>query len=114
MSTIRKAVTAAAIALTLTASHAQFIDGNRLHGWLTSKEPWENSAGTTYVLGVYDTAKGSLICPPAGASLSAGQLSDMVRLNLIRRPEERHQYAYLFVVATLGLHWPCPQKGSAL
>lgn len=91
-----------------TSARAEFMDGNKLLEQLQSTSAVTNGVGIGYILGVHDATRGDRHCSPA--SISAGQLKDMVTSALLRIPEKRHFMADVIVASVLSIEWPCPKK----
>jgi hypothetical protein len=103
---------AASMALLVPSlSFAAFIDGNKLHQYLTSQNNAEYVHGLGYVIGVSDFIAGSLTYPPS--NVTTGQLGDMVRNYLERYPEQRHKTADLLVAVVMSAQWPCKKTGAS-
>lgn len=88
--------------------HAEFWDGNRLYERITSSSFFEQGTAMGYIMGVADTGAGVLHCAPPTAT--AGQLQDMVLLNLRTFPERRTRTADTIVVDVLKAAWPCNNR----
>ena len=97
-------------------SHAEFLDGNKLHEQCKSDIPFCQA----YIMGVVDTqdarentsdASGNLptkfLCLP---NVKASQLVDVVKQSLESRPHERHWPATLLVQGAMIRAFPCPKK----
>jgi hypothetical protein len=66
-----------------------------------------------YIAGVHDAQSGITICIPP-ATVSLGQMLDMVKQAMERVPSERHLPADIFVEAALSSRWPCSKKGTGI
>lgn len=94
----------------------EFIDGNKLYEMCSEDESSPNHYQFTawctgYILGTYDTIRGSglssnlAICVPTG--VSSGQLTDIVVKALREHPEVRHNSASMLVGAALRANFGC-------
>ena len=102
-------------------SGGEFVNGNKLYQMCTEDEASPNHFQFTawctgYILGTYDTLRGSglssnlSICVPA--TVDSGQLTDMVVKSLREHPEVRQNSASMLVGATLRAYFKC-DSGSA-
>ena len=103
-----KHLIAIAILATSLAANAQFKDGNKLYGQITSTDVNDKIIALGYVTGVVDLAYGTLICPPANST--ATQMVDMVKKFLTDNPDMRHHVGSDIVVGVLGTPWPCAKQ----
>jgi hypothetical protein len=102
-------IAALAFAAASTASHAQFIDGNRLLERMSDESTVKQMVALGYVLGVADSFAESEICIPQ--NVQASQLADIVRRWLQNNPDKRHVSAAAIVLVSLRSVWPCkPQQ----
>lgn len=99
------------LAMLSGAAHAEFLDGNKLHGYLTSESTTQRAIGIGYVMGVADAMHGVAYCPPE--TVTAGQMRDMVSNYLANVPADRHLSADLIVSKVLKSVWPCAQRPPA-
>ena len=97
-----------ALAFVAGSAHAEFWDGNKLLEKLTSSSYYEQGLGMGYIMGVADTTVNVLHCAPPNST--AGQLQDMVLINLRSFPERRTKTADTIVLDTLKAAWPCAPK----
>lgn len=99
-----------AIAPLACSAHAEFMTGNdllnRLQGTTT-----DQVLGLGYVMGVFDSQRGSMVCPPS--QITAGQTKDIVQNYLLSNPQHRHLTGDLLTVVALGSVWPC-KKGNGV
>ena len=86
---------------------AEFKDGNRLLSQIRG-DSVEYAHALGYVIGVADTVQGITYCPPA--SVTAGQLVDLVRQHLEAHPAVRHLSADRHVIYALKGAWPCTEQ----
>lgn len=105
-----RSVITLSLALCTTFAHAEFYSGNKLLSMLRGDTIQEMHA-VGYVVGVADTVRGALYCPPD--SITVGQLGDMVKQHLADNPSERHKTADLLVVNLLRTTWPCANRRSS-
>jgi hypothetical protein len=91
-----------------TMAHGAFIDGNKLHGYLSSGSDIENTHAWGYIAGIADAFNGSSHCLPD--NVSVGQLRDVVRKFLSDTPEVRHRPADIIVYVILKNTYPCAEK----
>lgn len=101
------------VALCATSVQAEFIDGNKLLADMNSSGMRQMSA-IGYVMGVADTLTSVTVCMPA--SVTAGQVYDMVKNHLEANPQTRHQTGDSLVSQVLTRVWPCrqQQRGSGV
>lgn len=100
------------LALCATTAHAEFRDGNKLLSELNETTPYSRGLAMGYVMGVTDSGFGTNHCPPG--SVTAGQVSDMVRNNLQDVPAVRHLNADSIIFYVLNKAWPCAKKGTGV
>lgn len=100
-----------ALAILSGAAHAEFLDGNKLHSYLTSESTTQRAVGVGYVMGVADSMHGAAYCPPE--TVTAGQMRDMVSNYLANVPADRHLSADSIVSKVLKSVWPCAQRPPA-
>lgn len=96
--------------MTCGAAHAEFKDGNKLYSDLTGTTA-QQMVGMGYVMGVADALSNVTVCAPP--NVTAGQVTDMVRLYLEEQPQLRHFMADSLVNRVLSKAWPC-KKGQSL
>lgn len=89
-------------------AHAEFESGNSLLADIQSAEIGKRMHALGYVKGVADVYVNVTFCPPRNASITAGQISDMVRNHLEMNPAIRHQTAESIINGVLTKAWPCP------
>lgn len=101
---------AAALVLALASASAQaeFLSGNDLLERLDHRDTSMQLMGLGYVMGVHDAMRGVTHCSPA--SVTAGQVRDMVRQALVAIPDLRHQAADAYVSSVLKQAWPCQRQ----
>jgi hypothetical protein len=100
------------VALVLCGSaHAEFWSGNDLLTRIQSNEYADRSLALGYVMGVFDSSRGTLHCNNI-EGVTAGQVRDIAKNYLINNPQYRHMSADLIVGVSLGQVWPCAQKKS--
>ena len=97
------------IALSMTAltAHAEFKDGNNLLNQIKG-DTYDYVHAVGYITGVSDATRGVTHCPPS--NVSAGQITDMVRLHLESVPSVRHLTADTHVTYVLKKAWPCAEQ----
>ena len=105
------------LACTLVASgatHAEFWDGNKLLQALNGNHS-EQMMAMGYVVGVADAVRSRDWCPTSPA-ITAGQITDLVKITLERTPSIRHLTGDTLVSASLNVTWPCANNrgGRAL
>lgn len=102
----------AALMVVATSAQAEFKNGNRLYEQMTGSN-FDQMNAMGYVTGVADALNGVTYCPPA--TVTAGQLNDMVRNYLQQNPAIRHFTGDLIVRRVIEDMWPCEKKkGGAL
>lgn len=104
---MKKAIIIAA--LLCGTAHAEFKNGNKLYSEMTGNVSDELIA-IGYVMGVADAYHGVLHCAPS--TVTAGQITDMVKQHFVVNPATRHITADAIIGHVLGKQWPCPKKGS--
>ena len=98
--------------LAATTVHAEFRTGNKLLDDLNGENYYAKGVAMGYIMGATDAGSGSNHCPPA--SVTAGQVQDMVKNTLETVPAIRHFSADLIVNYVLNKAWPCAKKGQNL
>jgi hypothetical protein len=104
---VKKAIIIAA--LLCGTAHAEFKDGNKLYSQMTGNTSEELHA-VGYVMGVSDAYHGVLHCAPS--TVTAGQVTDMVKQHFVANPSTRHYSADTIIGHVLSKAWPCAKKGS--
>ena len=105
-------IIALAIVASTTAS-AQFYSGNELLQRMDSGDAGQNMLAMGYVAGVVDMTRGEYHCAPATVTL--GQVRDMVRNYIYNNPANRHMNGSVLVALPLVEIWPCViKKGGKL
>lgn len=94
------------------SAHAEFRTGNKLLDEMKAENYFSNGVSLGYVMGVADAGSGSNHCPPP--TVTAGQVSDMVKGTLESAPAIRHMPADSIIYYVLNKAWPCAKKGQAL
>lgn len=100
------------LAFACTASHAEFMDGNKLLSDLQSPHADERMFAMGYIAGVADAGRGTISCPHPNVTI--GQMRDAVRQHLDSTPTLRHHAADVIVNYVLKRAWPCQARGSTL
>ena len=91
------------------SSHAEFKDGNKLLAEMTGSHGNQMHA-LGYVVGVADALTDITFCAPA--TITAGQVHDMVKQYLEAYPANRHNSADRIVNRVLSNAWPCKKGGG--
>jgi hypothetical protein len=104
-------ITALALVASTTAS-AQFYSGNELLQRMDSQDANLQMLTMGYVAGVVDMTRGEYHCAPASVTL--GQVRDMVRNYIYNNPANRHMNGSVLVTLPLMGVWPCQKKGGSL
>lgn len=99
-------------ALLCTSAHAQFRTGNQLLSDMQEPIGYRTGLALGYVMGVTEAGNGVNFCLPG--TVTAGQVSDMVKNRLISSPSVRHFSADIIIGAVLEATWPCAKKGQSL
>ena len=99
-------------ALAATAAHAEFKTGNDLLADLNDSSYFRQGIALGYIMGAHDTGTGVTHCAPA--TVTAGQVQDMVKRHLDAVPSARHLSADSHVTYVLSKAWPCPKRGSGV
>jgi hypothetical protein len=92
-------------------AHAEFESGNSLLADIQSAEIGKRMHALGYVKGVADVYVNVTFCVPKNASITAGQISDMVRNHLEMNPAIRHHTAESIINGVLTKAWPCAANG---
>jgi hypothetical protein len=91
------------------AAHAEFKDGNRLLAQIRGdSHDYVHAVG--YIAGVADALHGAVYCPPP--TITAGQITDMVKQHLEASPSVRHLSADQHVTYVLKRAWPCAEQSQ--
>ena len=98
-------------AIACGSAHAEFYSGNDLLEIMRGNE-YQKLIALGYVSGVADALQNAVICIPA--TVTSGQVRDMVKANLEANPTSRHYSADSLISNHLAKVWPCAKKGSAL
>ena len=91
-------------------AQAEFRTGNQLFSEIQSTGVVEQMISLGYIMGIADALRGINHCPPA--TVTAGQLRDMVKNYLDANPQFRHYTADTIVMAVLKQAWPCENKSK--
>jgi hypothetical protein len=102
-------ITTLALVASTTAS-AQFYSGNELLQRMDSSETHHKMLAMGYVAGVVDMTRGEYHCAPASVTL--GQVNDLIQNAIRRDPAQRHLNGAVLVVLPLIQAWPCAKKGN--
>jgi len=89
------------------SAHAEFISGNKLFDHLNG-EASDRIYAMGYIVGVFDTGRGVVHCPPSGVTV--GQVRDMVHNFLRSNPQDRNFSGDSIVNHVLKNVWPCANK----
>jgi hypothetical protein len=116
-----KAITATVVAIALAATggiaHAgQYVDGNKLVGWLNAVDRMERNASTGsdmlsigqlqgFLMSFSDSYDGTIYCAPQAATL--GQLTAVVKRYVNGHPEQWTYSATLLTMGALSTAFPC-------
>ena len=95
------------LALFCGSAHAEFMTGNKLLANMQGSTS-DQIYAIGYVIGVADAVRGVSYCPPE--TVSAGQLSDMVKNFMINTPSIRHFAGDVIVNHVLKSTWPCAER----
>ncbi len=90
-------------------ARAEFVSGNLLLEYLSSKDAAVVGVGVGYVMGVFDTGHGVRHCAPERVTVN--QVRDMVHAFLVGAPNVRHASGDVIVATYLSTVWPC-QRGE--
>ena len=105
-----------AVWLAMSASSAPAMTGNELLAALNDNPgSSEETLARGYIQGIAEALDTRLFgvtntrtaCFDLPASITNGQIIDIVRNSLMGSPEHRHQPAHVYVTATLSGIWPC-------
>lgn len=100
---------AALFAVTLIA-HAEFFTGNTLYSRMLSDNSIEKTMALGFVAGVHDATEGEIHC--SGATVTTGQVRDVVKLFLEKSPSIRDMAATLLVSMALNEAFSCKKKSK--
>lgn len=90
-------------------AQAEFKDGNKLLAQIKGDTiDYVHAVG--YITGVADAVHGVAYCPPP--TITAGQITDMVKQHLEQLPSMRHLSADQHVIFVLKRTWPCAEGSS--
>ena len=96
-------------ALTSTNVFGEFYSGTTLFQYLEADlkggAGYKEGIGTGYVVGVFDSVSGILVCSPDGVTIR--QVKQVVFNYMEKRPESWNQSADQSVIAALKQTWPC-------
>jgi hypothetical protein len=108
---MKKQILAMMACLACASAQAEFRTGNKLLDEMVNGSTFANGLALGYIMGVTDATGGTNHCPPA--SVTAGQIQDMVKATLVDAPAIRHLPASAIIEYTLNKAWPCA-KGKSL
>jgi hypothetical protein len=95
-------------ALLATSAHADFKSGNEILENINSDNYYNKGNAMGYIMGVVDAYSGIYICPPA--TITGGQIQDIVKSYLAQTPSTRHQGASVLVYSAMVEFFPCKKK----
>ena len=99
-------------ALLCGSAHAQFRTGNQLLADMQEPFGYKSGVAMGYVMGATEAGNGVFFCLPA--TVTAGQVNDMVRNRLTNTPSIRHFTADIIIHTVLEAVWPCAKKGGGV
>jgi len=102
----------AALALSSSCAHAEFMSGNDVYSRMISSDAIQRLEAMMYVAGVADVLQGVISCPPPTSTL--GQVYDMVKQYYERNPDKRSLPGDRAVTIVLRAAWPCKPAGTKL
>lgn len=95
-----------------SSAQAEFYSGSKLYGFLErdmrGASDFEAGVSTGYVLGVYDSLAGILVCSPEGVTVR--QVKQIVFNYMQQHPESWDKSADFSVIAAVREVWPCKKK----
>ena len=95
-----------------TLAHAEFYSGSKLFGFLEKdirgQADYESGIGTGYVIGVFDSLSGILVCAPGGVTVR--QVKQVVYNYMQKHPELWEKSADRSVIGAFAELWPCAKK----
>ena len=95
-------------ALLATSAHADFKSGNEILDNINSDNYYSKGNAMGYIMGVVDAYSGIYICPPA--TITGGQIQDIVKSYLVQMPSVRHEGASMLVFRAMVEFFPCKKK----
>ena len=95
-------------AMLATSAHADFKSGNEILDNINSDNYYSKGNAMGYIMGVVDAYSGIYICPPA--TITGGQIQDIVKSYLVQTPSVRHQGASGLVYTAMVEFFPCKKK----
>jgi hypothetical protein len=95
-------------ALLATSAHADFKSGNEILENINSDNYYNKGNAMGYIMGVVDAYSGIYICPPA--TITGGQIQDIVKSYLAQTPATRHTGASVLVYSAMVEFFPCKKK----
>ena len=95
-------------AMLATSAHADFQSGNEILNNINSDNYYSKGNAMGYIMGVVDAYSGIYICPPA--TITGGQIQDIVKSYLVQTPSVRHQGASGLVYTAMVEFFPCKKK----
>ena len=103
----RKAIAVLLYTCAAGMAHAEFLDGNKLLSRIKG-DGYDYLNAIGYITGVADATRGVISCPPD--NITAGQLTDMMKMHLESAPSVRHLPADQHVAYVMKKAWPCAEK----
>ena len=95
-------------AMLATSAHADFQSGNEILNNINSDNYYSKGNAMGYIMGVVDAYSGIYICPPA--TITGGQIQDIVKSYLVQTPATRHTGASVLVYSAMVEFFPCKKK----
>lgn len=100
------------LALFSTTARAGFYSGSPIYSYLEKElrgtADYETGVGTGYVIGIFDSLSGILICSPDGVTVK--QAKQVVFNYMQKHPESWDKSADISIIAALAEVWPCKKK----
>ncbi|MGE3297794.1 MAG: Rap1a/Tai family immunity protein [Porticoccaceae bacterium] len=100
------------LALFSTTARAEFYSGSQIYSYLEKAlrgtADYETGVGSGYVIGVFDSLSGVLVCSPGGVTVK--QAKQIVFNYMQKHPELWDKSADISIIAALGEVWPCKKK----
>lgn len=99
------ATVAAVLTLLSAPAHADFKSGNELLDHTNVDNYYNKGNAMGYIMGVVDAYSSIYICPPA--TITGGQVQDIVKSYLAQNPATRHEGASILVFRAMVEFFPC-------
>ena len=95
-----------------TLAHAEFLDGNKLLGYMRETDYFSKGVAAGYVTGMFDAGASITHCAPQ--SVTIGQVKDLVNQHLEANPVIRNDLASVILMRLFKQTWPCAKRGTGI